>query len=64
MEDLHDIDCVILAVAHDAFKKMSLADFNAFYRQCRQDEKNVLIDVKGIYNVNDLKKSGLMWWRL
>ena len=64
VEDLHDIDCVILAVAHDAFKKMSLADFNAFYRQCRQDEKNVLVDVKGIYNVNDLKKSGLMWWRL
>ena len=64
VEDLHDIDCVILAVAHDAFKKMSLADFNAFYRQCRQDEKNVLIDVKGIYAVNDLKKSGLMWWRL
>ena len=64
VEDLHDIDCVILAVAHDAFKKMSFADFNAFYRQCRQDEKNVLIDVKGIYNVNDLKKSGLMWWRL
>ena len=64
LEDLHDIDCVILAVAHDAFKKMSLAEFNAFYRQCRQDEKNVLIDVKGIYAVNDLKKSGLMWWRL
>ena len=64
VEDLHDIDCVILAVAHDAFKKMSLADFNAFYRQCRQDEKNVLIDVKGIYAVKDLKKSGLMWWRL
>lgn len=64
VEDLHDIDCVILAVAHDAFKKMSLADFNAFSRQCRQDEKNVLIDVKGIYNIGDLKKSGLMWWRL
>lgn len=64
MEDLHDIDCVILAVAHDAFKKISLADFNAFYGQCRQDEKNVLIDVKGIYGIEDLKKSGLMWWRL
>ena len=64
VEDLHDIDCVILAVAHDAFKKMSLVDFNAFYRQCRQNEKNVLIDVKGIYSIKDLKKSGLMWWRL
>ena len=64
VEDLHDIDCVILAVAHDDFKKMVLADFNAFYRQCRQDEKNVIIDVKGIYDINDLKKSGLMWWRL
>ena len=64
MEELHDIDCVILAVAHDAFKKMSLADFNTFFRQCRADEKNVLIDVKGIYNINDLRQSGLMWWRL
>ena len=64
VEDLHDIDCVILAVAHDDFKKMVLADFNAFYRQCRQDEKNVIIDVKVIYDINYLKKSGLMWWRL
>ena len=64
IEELHDIDCVILAVAHDAFKKMSLADFNVFFRQCRADEKNVLIDVKGIYNINDLRQSGLMWWRL
>lgn len=64
MKDLHDIDCVIMAVAHDAFKKMSLTDFNAFFRKCRDDEKNVLIDVKGIYNIGDLRQSGLMWWRL
>ena len=64
MEELHDIDCVILAVAHEAFRKMSLAGFNSFYRQCRADEKNVLIDVKGIYSIDDLRQSGLMWWRL
>jgi UDP-N-acetyl-D-galactosamine dehydrogenase len=28
------------------------------------DDKKVLIDVKGLYDISTLEKSGLSWWRL
>ena len=28
------------------------------------DSEKVLIDVKGLYNVEELKASGMQWWRL
>ena len=63
MEDVHDADCVIVAVAHNEFKEMKLNEIKSFYRDVPNDEK-VLIDVKGIYPVSELKESGLLWWRL
>ena len=29
-----------------------------------EDEEKVLIDVKGLYNVDELKASGIKYWRL
>ena len=63
MEDVNDADCVIVAVAHNEFKALSLDDLKKLYKACPDDEK-VLIDVKGIYAVEDLKASGMLWWRL
>ena len=28
------------------------------------DDQKVLIDVKGLYKIEDLKDSGMQWWRL
>ena len=64
MTEVHDADCVIVAVAHDEFKAMTLYDIKELYRAGVSDEEKVLIDVKGLYNIADLKKSGLQWWRL
>ena len=63
MEDVKDADCVIVAVAHNEFKNISLDELKKMYR-CGADEEKVLIDVKGIFTVSNLKKSGLCWWRL
>lgn len=63
MEDVKDADCVIVAVAHNEFKAMNLDEIKKLYRECSDDEK-VLIDVKGLYSVEDLKDSGIQWWRL
>lgn len=63
IENVSDADCVIVAVAHDEFKKMELDEIKKMYKDGKDEEK-VLIDVKGIYSVYDLKKSGLKWWRL
>ena len=61
LKDVKDADCVIIAVAHNEFKQMSLDDIKKLYKQ---NEEKVLIDVKGLYKVSDLKASGMKWWRL
>lgn len=63
IEDVHDADCVIIAVAHNEFKVISLSDIKTYFKEGEDSEK-VLIDVKGIYNIEDLKASGIKWWRL
>lgn len=63
MEDVKDADCVIVAVAHEEFKSLSLDDIKTLYKVVADGEK-VLIDVKGIYNLKELRASGMRWWRL
>lgn len=63
IEDVADADCVIVAVAHNEFKAMSLDDIKKLFKE-GADEEKVLIDVKGLYKVEDLKVSGMQWWRL
>jgi UDP-N-acetyl-D-galactosamine dehydrogenase len=63
LEDVADADCVIVAVVHNEFKALSLMDIKKLYKDCA-DDKKVLIDVKGLYKVEELKASGMQWWRL
>ena len=63
MEEVSGADCVIIAVAHNEFKAMGVADIKKLFKNGVDDEK-VLIDVKGIYKIGELKSSGLKWWRL
>lgn len=61
-EDVNDADCVIVAVAHNEFKVLKLDDIKRLYNNSKDGK--VLIDVKGLYSVKELKQSGLIWWRL
>lgn len=63
LEDVQDADCVIVAVAHDEFKALSLDDIKKLYKP-GQDNKKVLVDVKGLFNVPALNASGMQYWRL
>ena len=63
LEDVYDADCVIVAVAHNEFKALSLDEIKKMYRQS-DDKEKVLIDVKDLYKVEDLKASGIRFWRL
>lgn len=64
LEDAKDADCIIVAVAHDEFKSLKLDDIKTMFDPSLADHEKVLIDVKGLYNVSDLKASGLSVWRL
>ena len=63
MSDAKNADCIIIAVAHNEFKAMTLDDINNLYKDIPQNEK-ILIDVKGLFKVSDLKRKGLRYWRL
>ena len=64
LEDVHDADCVIVAVAHNEFRELNLNDIKKLYRNDIADDQKVLIDVKGLYEIDNLKASGMQWWRL
>lgn len=61
LEDVKDVDCIIVAVAHNEFKKIAINDLK---KLCKKDSESILIDVKGLYKIEDLKISGMRWWRL
>ena len=63
IENVADADCVIVAVAHNEFRALSLDDIKKMFKDVPNTEK-VLIDVKGLYKIKDLKASGMQWWRL
>lgn len=64
LADVKDADCVIVAVAHNEFRALSLNDIKALFRNDSPDNEKVLIDVKGLYKIADLNASGMKWWRL
>lgn len=63
MEDIHGADCLVFAVAHDQFKSMELEDVRELFADENPDQQ-ILIDVKGIFNKEDLDDSGVRYWRL
>lgn len=60
IDELENVDAVICAVAHDNFKKISIEQLANMYN----DDKKVLIDIKGLYNKSDLDKHEFIYWRL
>lgn len=63
LEDVRDADCLIVAVAHQEFRALGLDRIKQLYRAV-PDEEKVLLDVKGIYSIEELKASNMRWWRL
>ncbi len=63
LEDVSDADCVIVAVSHKEFKSIGLLKIKSLFKPVLDKEK-VLIDVKGLYSIEELKASGMQWWRL
>ena len=61
MEEIRDADAVILAVAHEQFKDLKVADLDALYKK---EGKKVLLDLKGILNKKDYQSGDYIYWRL
>lgn len=62
-EELPKADCLIVAVGHNEFRSMSTMRLKELFKDVPDNEK-VLIDVKSLYRLDELKASGMRFWRL
>lgn len=63
-DNIPKADCVIVAVGHNEFRSMSMMQIKELFKENLQDEEKVLIDVKSLYRMDELKASGIRFWRL
>lgn len=57
---VHDMDAIVLAVAHSEFKKLTLSQIDNLFG----NGKKILIDIKGIMNRKEYEDAGYLYWRL
>lgn len=58
---LHDMDAIIIAVAHSEYRNIDIKSLDAMYAP---GVKKVLIDVKGILDKKEYQNAGYLYWRL
>ncbi|MDO4485119.1 MAG: nucleotide sugar dehydrogenase [Bacillota bacterium] len=63
-KEICDADCVIVAVGHNTYRSMSMMQLKKLFRKDIPDEEKILIDVKSLYRIDELKASGMKYWRL
>lgn len=64
MTNVSDADCLILAVSHDEFVKLTWEQIGKMYKEEVPTKERVLIDVKGIKNLKEARAQGYRYWRL
>ena len=62
LKEIRDCDAVILAVAHESYKKLGMADLDALY--ANTGKAKVLTDLKGILDKKAYLDAGYIYWRL
>ena len=55
------VDCIIVAVAHDAFKNKPFLSTGSFFRKKVLNDKPVLIDVRGRFDGEEASKKGFYY---
>ena len=63
-EEIPKADCVIVAVGHKEFRSMPVMKLKELFKDELADEEKVLVDVKSLYRMDELKASGMRFWRL
>ena len=60
MNTIENMDAVVLAVAHDSFSSLSMADMDKFFGEGQK----VLLDIKGLLDRKEYESAGYSYWRL
>jgi UDP-N-acetyl-D-galactosamine dehydrogenase len=60
-DELNDSDVIVFAVSHNEYKNMTLAKINSLFKD---SNKKILIDIKSMFRIEDLKLNNFDYWRL
>ena len=63
IEDLNNLDCLVIAVAHKEFMEISNEELGKMFKDVPNNKK-VIVDVKGIKNRKEMLALGYKYWRL
>ena len=61
LDDFTQLDAIILAVPHDSYRSMSLADIK---NRCADPDHALVLDIKGTLDRTEAAAAGLTLWRL
>lgn len=61
MEEVHDMDAVVVCVRHRIFQNLTEDWFRARFAGRK---KRLIFDLKGMYEKEQLKKAGYIYWRM
>ena len=60
LETIHDMDAIILAVAHKEFLQLNQNRIDKMF----SEGQKILLDIKGLFNRLDFESAGYRYWRL
>lgn len=61
INNLRNQDVIVLAVTHQEFKQLGLKELNKYFNP---KTTKILIDVKSMYSLEELRQSSFVYWRL
>lgn len=62
LSEVTEMDAVVLAVAHEAYRALTLEEIGRMYAPERK--KRVLSDIKGLLDRKECEQAGYLYWRL
>ena len=60
---IHDVDCVVLAVAHNEYVREGIKGFERYFADYPQSQR-VIIDIKGVLDKEEARNKNIRYWRL
>lgn len=61
LSEIKNADCLIFAVGHDQFKKLSLDEIDDYFNNCTE---KIVVDVKSILDKKQMRKFDFKYWNL
>lgn len=63
VEEIREMDAIVIAVAHKVFTGMTMQQIDGMFK-VRENQKKVIVEVKGILDKKEFLSAGYHYWRL